>query len=907
MKGSWNSTSMILVTLYFLLSFVHNFGDVLAAPTRHLCRPEQRDALLQFKNEFQSQNPSCDYNCLINGSIVHPHPKTESWGNNNDCCNWEGVTCNAKSGEVIELDLSCSCLLGRFHSNSSLQNLPFLTTLDLSSNGFSGQILALAGNLSHLTTLDLSFNRFSDLILSSTGNISQLMSLDLSYNLFSGQVPSWIGNLYKLTSLELSSNNFVGEIPSSFGNLNQLTTLGVSRTYLSGNLPISLPNLTRLTDLTLNFNLLTGTLPPNISSLSNLKYFQAAENAFTGTLPSSLFTIPSLIYIILSDNQFNGNLEFGNISLPSNLKTLDVNNNNFIGPIPRSISKLVNLKRLSLSHLNTQSPVDFSLFSHLKSLEDLNLSHLNTPTTIDLNDVLSYFKSLRFLYLSGNHVSVTNKSSVSYPPSLYQLRLSGCGITELPEFLRTQHEMAVLDISNNKIKGQVPRWLWTQTNLDSVNLSNNTITGFERASVPKPSMMNFFGSNNNLTGNIPSFVCTLRSLRILDLSDNNFSGSIPRCMGNLKKTLSVLNLRRNNLSGGLPEHIFERLRTLDVGHNQLVGMLPRSLRFFSILEVLNVESNIINDTFSFWLSSLPELQVLVLRSNAFHGPIHQVSFSKLRIIDISHNQFNGTLPTEYFLKWSGMSSHGTNSYWSDQKYIGDDMGYYHDSLVLINRGSALELERIFKLYTTIDFSGNKFEGEIPTSIGLLKDIRVLNLANNAFTGRIPSSMGNLTVLESLDVSQNKLSGEIPQELGNLSFLAYMNFAHNQLSGLIPGGNQFRRQNCSAFEDNLVLFGPSLDEVCRNKHTPASQQNETPESEEEEEEFLSWIAAGIGFIPGIAFGLAMGYKPKWLMNFKVQRAQTSGGALKLGSLTKPVKSLLAEKIVEAEAPPLTREA
>ncbi|CAA7040759.1 unnamed protein product [Microthlaspi erraticum] len=131
-------------------------------------------------------------------------------------------------------------------------------------------------------------------------------------------------------------------------------------------------------------------------------------------------------------------------------------------------------------------------------------------------------------------------------------------------------------------------------------------------------------------------------------------------------------------------------------------------------------------------------------------------------------------------------------------------------------------------------------------------------------------MGKLTALESLDVSRNKLSGEIPQELGNLSFLEYMNFSHNQLRGLVPGGTQFRTQKCSSFGDNSGLFGPSLDEVCKDVHIPALQQNESPEAEEEEEEVFSWIAAAIGFGPGIVLGLTIGYilviyKPEWFTN------------------------------------------
>ncbi|KAL1211752.1 Receptor-like protein 32 [Cardamine amara subsp. amara] len=845
MKGSWNSTSIIPITFSFLFLFIFNCRDVFAVPTKYLCHPQQRDALLELKKEFEIQKPCSDDDL---------HPKTESWANNSDCCYWDGITCNAISGEVIEIDLSRSCLHGQFHSNTSLFRVQKLTTLDLSYNYFSGQIPSSIGNFSHLTTLDL------------------------SKNYFSGQIPSSIGNLSHLTLLELSGNGFVGEMPY-FGRMKELTYLNVDSNELSGIFPLYLLNLKKLTDLSLSRNQFTGILPSNISSLSKLEFFEAWGNAFSGTLPSSLFTIPSLTSIDLRNNQLNGTLEFGNISSPSTLTVLDIGNNNFIGPIPKIISKLVNLQDLDLSHFNTQGcPVDFSIFTDLKSLQLLNLSHLNTTTTIDLNALLSsHLNSIYLMDLSGNHVSATNKISATdhHSQLISDLYLSGCSITEFPELLRTQHKLTNLDISNNRIKGQVPGWLWTLPKLKFVDLSSNTFIGFEKpedlevSSTTNPSMQYLVGSKNNFMGKIPSFICALRSLITLDLSDNNLNGSIPHCMGNLKSTLSFLNLRQNLLGGGLPKNIFKSLKSLDLGHNQLVGKLPRSLIRFSSLEVLNLENNRINDTFPLWLSSLKKLQVLVLRSNAFHGPIHHATFRTLRIMDLSHNHFNGTLPSNYFVKWSALSSLRENEDQSYQKYMGDYFRYYHDSVVLMSKGVEMELVRILKIYTALDFSGNKFEGEIPRSIGLLKELHILNLSSNAFTGHIPSSMGNLRELESLDLSQNMLSGEIPQELGNLSYLAYVNVSHNQLVGVVPGGTQFRRQNCSSFKDNPGLYGPSLDEVCVDIHEPSPQQYEPPEPEDEDEEVLNWIAAAIGFGPGIAFGLTMGYilvfyKPEWFM-------------------------------------------
>nr|AJG42089.1 LEPR3 [Brassica napus] len=709
MKGSVKSFSLIPISFCFLFLF----RDEFAVPARHLCHPQQREAILELKNEFQIQKPCSGW--------------TVSWANNSDCCSWDGIRCDATFGDVIELNLGGNCIHGELNSKNTilkLQSLPFLQALDLSDNYFSGNIP------------------------SSLGNLSKLTFLDLSKNAFNGEIPSSLGNLSNLTILNLSQNKLIGKIPSSFGRLKHLTGLYAADNELSGNFPVTtLLNLTKLLSLSLYDNQFTGMLPPNISSLSNLEAFYIGGNAFTGTLPSSLFSIPSLLYVTLEGNQLNGTLDFGNVSSSSKLMQLLLGNNNFVGSIPRSISKLVNLDTLDLSHLNTQGlALDLSILWNLKSLVELDISDLNTTTAIDLNDILSRFKWLDTLNLTGNHVTMRNHHQVSRAP-------------------RTQQNMFRLDISNNKIKGQVPGWLWELSTLQYLDLSNNTFTSFESPKkLRQPSSLEyFFGANNNFTGEIPSFICELRSLTVLDLSSNKFNGSFPRCIGKFSSVLEALNLRQNRLSGRLPKKIISRgLKSLDIGHNKLVGKLPRSLIANSSLEVLNVESNRFNDTFPSWLSSLPELQVLVLRSNAFHGPVHQTRFSKLRIIDISHNRFSGMLPSNFFLNWTAMHSIGKDGDQSNGNYMGTY--YYFDSMVLMNKGVEMELVRILTIYTALDFSENEFEGVIPSSIGLLKELHVLNLSGNAFTGRIPSSMGNLSSLESLDLSRNKLTGAIPQEL-----------------------------------------------------------------------------------------------------------------------------------------------
>ena len=77
-----------------------------------------------------------------------------------------------------------------------------------------------------------------------------------------------------------------------------------------------------------------------------------------------------------------------------------------------------------------------------------------------------------------------------------------------------------------------------------------------------------------------------------------------------------------------------------------------------MLEHLVLRNNQIDDIFPYWLGALPQLQVLILRSNRFHGAIESwhanFRFPKLRIIDLFDNEFIGDLPWQYFQDWDAM-------------------------------------------------------------------------------------------------------------------------------------------------------------------------------------------------------------------------------------------------------------
>jgi Leucine-rich repeat (LRR) protein len=103
-----------------------------------------------------------------------------------------------------------------------------IVLIDLSSNGFIGQIPKELSLLKALRSLNLSNNQLSGPILDDIGSLRRLESLDLSYNYFSGKIPSSLSDLTFLSCLNLSYNNLSGTIPSG----QQLQTLNDQYMYI---------------------------------------------------------------------------------------------------------------------------------------------------------------------------------------------------------------------------------------------------------------------------------------------------------------------------------------------------------------------------------------------------------------------------------------------------------------------------------------------------------------------------------------------------------------------------------------------------------------------------------------------------------------------------------------------------
>ncbi|KAF7152838.1 hypothetical protein RHSIM_Rhsim01G0065800 [Rhododendron simsii] len=238
------------VRLFFnplLISFFFLFLCQFTCLHAQLCTQQQTSALMQFKRNFSFSESSSLY---CDASF----PKMKSWKKGSDCCSWDGVDCNKKTGQVIGLDLSCNGLQGTIHPNSSLFfSFPHLRNLNLSHNNFS------------MSPISPEFTHFTE-----------LTHLDLSYCGFSGKVPLEFSFLNKLVSLDLSANYDlrleVGGFELLIQNLSKLRDLDLSDVNVSSSVvPNSLLNLTSLRTLCLRFSSLHGNFPSGVFHLPHLQ------------------------------------------------------------------------------------------------------------------------------------------------------------------------------------------------------------------------------------------------------------------------------------------------------------------------------------------------------------------------------------------------------------------------------------------------------------------------------------------------------------------------------------------------------------------------------------------------------------------------------------------------------------
>jgi Leucine-rich repeat (LRR) protein len=222
-----------------------------------------------------------------------------------------------------------------------------------------------------------------------------------------------------------------------------------------------------------------------------------------------------------------------------------------------------------------------------KCLEKLKSSRSNNHKGI----IVSSLPATESGALVGlRHLSLADKGfeqiseTIFQKTSLTQLNLSGNALTQVPQELKSLSLLRSLDISHNKLNGEISISL---EKLQKLVVNSNRIDRF----IVTTTMLYLHTldlSKNNLTA-LPEKLCKLAVLTKLDLSDNVITQLSVELFSLI--TLETLILKENRLAE-LPEAIngLKKLKVLNVSCNQLTT-LPNSLRKLTQLETLDLSNN----------------------------------------------------------------------------------------------------------------------------------------------------------------------------------------------------------------------------------------------------------------------------------------------------------------------------
>jgi len=174
---------------------------------------------------------------------------------------------------------------------------------------------------------------------------------------------------------------------------------------------------------------------------------------------------------------------------------------------------------------------------------------------------------------------------------------------------------------------------------------------------------------------------------------------------------------------------------------------------FGRITALTLRDNNLTGSITNWtgIGDLHNLSWIDLSMNAISGslPAEIGEVRNVEVINLAFNSLEGNLPTT--------------------------LGQLNSQL---NPPGAFAINEL-------SLEHNQFSGPLPSELGMLTRLRMLNVGFNNFDGAIPAALTNLTDLQVLYLSSNQLGGTLPESLGELTSLRFLNASQNNISGTVP--------------------------------------------------------------------------------------------------------------------------
>ncbi|KZV19551.1 receptor-like protein kinase [Dorcoceras hygrometricum] len=547
-----------------------------------------------------------------------------SWNQTSNFCTWEGIVCSTQYHDrVAEINLASRGLEGTL--STYIGNLSFLRRISLRNNKFQGVIPQEIGLLGQLEFVDFSGNSFSGELPRNLSKCINLVNLSMTENSFSGMIPPEFGSLYRLEVMNLTNNKFLGTIPPAIGNLTSLTHLSLSSCGLTGQIPESFGQLQSLILLQLTGNGFSGSIPLGLFNISTIQLFEVADNQLEGTIPENIgFTLSNVRGILLAQNKLSGTFPDSLLN-STTLERIGLFSNKLTGRVPTDLGRLSGLWVIAL--WNNFFEGDISFISSLTNCTRLSVLRIN-------NNLFTGFLPS----------SIANLSRVIAQIDISHNKIQG----NISSDIRNLQDLAWLDLSSNYLEGSIPLGIGNLDKLIYLDLGRNRFTGEIPSSFGNLTLLShMFLQENRLFGSIPSSLIDCTNLLSLNISHNNLNGSIPQEIMSISSLSVLLDLSHNSLTGSIPFEVgsLRKLTDFDLSDNRLSGTIPASLGSCLSLQGLYLEGNSFEGKIPSELSGLEGLRFLDLSRNNLSGAIPSfLSDLRLEKLNLSFNKLYGQVP-----------------------------------------------------------------------------------------------------------------------------------------------------------------------------------------------------------------------------------------------------------------------
>ncbi|WP_189359967.1 T9SS type A sorting domain-containing protein [Algibacter mikhailovii] len=533
------------------------FGGSLAASGNDLfVYSKSQSNSRSFVRQLVKANPITTKSILTN---FYRATGRSNWSNNNGWDTtqkiryWYGVSTDVINGteRVTALSLSNNNLKGRIHSQ--LDELDYLTSLDLSNNALNSSIPDFSSN-TNLTDLNLSNNnyQFGDL----EDNFTDYQDALGANYVYAPQKelpskPDFLAGLGEQISIPAdvsgTQNNYIW-YKRNADNTSNVVSTSETLTLIMDSSSFGSYFLEVTNNLVPNLKL---TLPDFSISQRGADY-EALLAFYNATNGANWTTNTNWLDNTQPISTWHGvTVENGRVV------NLNLNNNNLSGSIPAEIEGLTFLKTLYLYN-NPLSGTIPSEIGNLSNLEALNLS-LNSLTG-SIPSELGLLSNLKNLILNDTNLIGQIPETIGNLSNLESLRLVRVPLSgALPSELMNCINLKDILISETNIEGAIPSEIGQLQNLTRLLIYQNT----------------------NMSGEIPEELGSISSLQYISIFENNLDGNIPNSLTNLQN-LITLELRNNNLTGFIPDFTnLSQLEYLLLGYNKFqFGDLEPNFNFY---------------------------------------------------------------------------------------------------------------------------------------------------------------------------------------------------------------------------------------------------------------------------------------------------------------------------------------